>query len=152
MGAGGIVNFIMLNPSTATDTVDDATIRKCCGFAKRWGYRGIVVTNLFAYRATEPRDLQKLLASSDTWDIAKGGRRNFETVLDIAAKEADLIVCAWGEHGRLLWHASELIEELRKHLNLSVIGLTRNGKPLHPSRAPYTDAPMAWLQKRLEVA
>src|ERR1700744_1291942 len=61
MGSGEIVNFVMLNPSTADDKFDDPTIRKCCGFAKRWGYSGIIVTNLFAFRATDPKDLHALI-------------------------------------------------------------------------------------------
>ena len=55
----GTVNFIMLNPSTADAQEDDPTIRRCIGFAKAWGYGGIVVTNLFAYRATNPKELKK---------------------------------------------------------------------------------------------
>ena len=48
--------FVMLNPSTADERDDDPTIRKCIGFAKRWGCGGIKVVNLYAFRATNPRD------------------------------------------------------------------------------------------------
>lgn len=51
------VMFIMLNPSTADAYEDDPTIRRCINFAKSWGYGGIVVGNLFAYRATNPKKL-----------------------------------------------------------------------------------------------
>lgn len=54
------VLFIMLNPSTADGDVDDPTIRRCIGFAKSWGYGGIYVGNLFAYRATDPKELLKV--------------------------------------------------------------------------------------------
>src|SRR5688572_12557148 len=50
----GDVAFVGLNPSTADDEKDDPTIRRCIGFAKRWGYGGVVMLNLFAYRATRP--------------------------------------------------------------------------------------------------
>jgi hypothetical protein len=141
IGTGGQVNFVMLNPSTADDLVDDPTIRKCVGFAKRWGYSRMVVTNLFAYRATEPRDLQSLLGNSETWDIAKGGPENERVVINNAL-ESDLVCCAWGEHGRILWQADALIRRLATEFDLWCIGITAAGKPLHPSRAAYTDAPV----------
>ena len=50
--------FIGLNPSTADETLDDPTIRRCIDFAKRWGYGGLVMANLFAYRATEPSEMK----------------------------------------------------------------------------------------------
>jgi hypothetical protein len=51
------VNFICLNPSTATETIDDPTIKRCMRFSRRWGYDGMCVTNIFAYRATNPVDM-----------------------------------------------------------------------------------------------
>jgi len=46
---------IGLNPSTADETENDPTIRRCIGFAKREGCGGLVMLNLFAVRATDPR-------------------------------------------------------------------------------------------------
>lgn len=51
---GDFVMFIMFNPSTADDSKDDPTIKKCIAYAKAWGYGGIAVVNLFAYRSKHP--------------------------------------------------------------------------------------------------
>ena len=87
----GTVNFIMLNPSTADAQEDDPTIRRCIGFAKAWGYGGIVVTNLFAYRATNPKELKKV--------DKPFGEHNHLYQLEAAVISSELTVCAWGAHG-----------------------------------------------------
>lgn len=49
--------FVGLNPSTADETEDDQTIRRCVGFAMDWGYGGLCMGNLFAIRATKPKNM-----------------------------------------------------------------------------------------------
>lgn len=135
IGTGGTVNFIMLNPSTATDVFDDPTIRKCIGFAKRWGFRRLVVTNLFAFRATDPRELKSCSPA-----LAIGPDNDFEAIAREAAG-ADCIVCAWGLHGSWLGRDSHVMDVVLRGKTLGCIGRTRDGAPLHPSRAAYTSAP-----------
>src|SRR4051812_29172166 len=55
---GEVCCFIGLNPSTADETTDDATIRKCRKYAKRWGFAGMLMLNVFAFRATNPADMK----------------------------------------------------------------------------------------------
>lgn len=141
MGSGGIVNFLMLNPSTADDTFDDQTIRKCCGFAKRWGYRGIIVTNLFSFRATDPRDLHSLIRDGRI-DVAIGDEN--DTAIANAANEADIVVVAWGANAAS--YQDRVNAVMGMFLRPSCIGLTNGGHPLHPCMAGYTDAPLPFLQ------
>lgn len=123
--------FVMLNPSTANADQDDPTIRKCVGFAKRLGYGSIEVVNLYAYRATDPKDLWAQPAE----------RRNVpenDKAIRVAAGRAQTIVCAWGAHSRELARESEvlrIIYELTE--SRYCLGVTTKGKPCHPLMLPY---------------
>lgn len=143
MGDGGTVNFIMLNPSTADDVFDDATIRRCIGFAKRWGYSGIVVTNLFAYRATQPKDLMTLVGQNVGLAIGDDNAAH----LGREARAAKLIVCAWGDNCDILPHRDlDVIATLRDY-DLYCIRKTKKGNPAHPVREPYVNAPQILYSK-----
>jgi hypothetical protein len=148
MGDGGIVNFIMLNPSTADDVFDDATIRRCVGFAKRWGFSGLVVTNLFAYRATQPNDLWALVNLEGGRDAAIGEGNNDH--IEREAKSAKMVVCAWGDNCELIpLRDLEVIQLLLRDRNLYCIRRTVKGNPVHPVRERYTDAPELFYSKTL---
>src|SRR5207247_8521841 len=54
------IAFVLLNPSTADEQRNDPTIRRCMGFARAWNVGSMVVVNLFAYRATDYRELLKI--------------------------------------------------------------------------------------------
>lgn len=121
--------FIMLNPSTAGADLDDNTIRRCIRFAYFWGYGGIHVVNLHAFRSKSPKELRKAKDSI--------GPRNDEFILKIAEtikQNRGRIVCAWGEHGNYLGRAEIVSDMLRKRgCKLYCLGLTQKGKqPRHP--------------------
>jgi hypothetical protein len=139
IGEGGVVNFIMLNPSTADDVFDDATIRRCIGFAKRWGFSGLSVTNLFAYRATRPSDLKALLATEGGFRLAVGEENTAH--LDREAKNAQAIVCAWGDNGDVRPHRDLDVIAMLRIYDLFCIRRTAKGNPAHPVRERYTDEP-----------
>ena len=90
----GKVLFIMLNPSTACGVSDDLTTIRCVNFAKKWGYGGLMIGNIYPFRAKRPKDLKKWLKTSNNglWEHREG---NIDAVHQMAY-EADLIVCAWG--------------------------------------------------------
>jgi hypothetical protein len=121
------VMFIMLNPSTADAEIDDPTIRRCVGFAKSWGYGGILVGNLFAYRATEPKTL---LTVNDPI-----GRENL-THLKVMYNESDTAICAWG-NGKLVEKLGKKFGEDYKPLSgflgrIYYLELANDGTPKHP--------------------
>jgi len=118
--------FVMLNPSTADADIDDPTIRRCVGFAKREGYGGILVANLFAYRATKPSVLKQV-------DCPVGPRNEFILAsLCHQTKAAGVpIVCAWGanaaERGRWFTQWAKA-----NGSRLVCLGTTASGEPRHP--------------------
>jgi hypothetical protein len=88
----GEVLFIMLNPSTANAWKDDLTTIRCINFAKKWGYGGISIGNIYPFRAKRPKDLKKWLLEP----ACEEAHHNNEDHVKAMANEADLIVCAWG--------------------------------------------------------
>lgn len=124
-GGEGTVLFVMLNPSTADATTDDPTIRRCLGFARQWGYARLAVGNLFALRATDPREL--LSSAVDTV-----GPEN-DSWLDQLAGGAAETIAAWGAH------RAAAPERVRRVLavvefwgSMRCLGQTKTLAPRHP--------------------
>lgn len=116
--------FVMLNPSTADAERDDPTVRRCVGFAKRWGWGGLAVVNLFAFRATSPKDLKRAQEPV--------GPDNDRHLLEFA-RRAGVAVAAWGAHGAHLGRAREVVALLRgAGVALHCLGTTADGSPRHP--------------------
>jgi hypothetical protein len=123
------VTFIMLNPSSADAGRDDPTIRRCIGFARSWGYGRLEVVNLFAYRASSPREL---FAASDPVGPVN------EAYL---ARAAGDIVVAWGNHGT---NAAERASEVAAAEDARCLGLTALGQPRHPLYVAATVTPVRY--------
>lgn len=121
---GPVANFLMLNPSTADAFALDPTNRRCVGFAQQWGFGGLVTTNLFAYRSTDPKVLRTVADPI--------GPANDEAIID-AARSADLVIAAWGNHGALL-DRGRLVHRLLSSSGVTLHQLhrTRAGHPGHP--------------------
>lgn len=129
--------IIGLNPSTADARQDDPTIRRCIGFARDWGYGGLVVTNLFAFRATYPADLK---AAADPV-----GPRNDAWIRRMAG-QVEIIVAAWGNDG--LWlDRSERVQQMLAG-RLHCLRLNAGGEPAHPLYLPAGLNPFVWLSER----
>ena len=138
------VVWVMLNPSTADASVDDPTIRKCVGFAKRWGFGGIEVVNLFAYRSTNPDVLVRACAihgidyvvgpENDAWIDGRIAHANEET---------GLVVAAWGANAsrRPLRERSSIVKkrlaERVVHVPVVCLGRGGDGQPRHPLMLSY---------------
>jgi hypothetical protein len=115
-----MINFIGLNPSTADELKDDPTMRRCIGFAKSWGYGGLYMTNLFAYRTSKPEELMKA-----TDPI---GEENDKYLL-ATEKEVTEVVFAWGVGGTFLSRNKQVLNLITKG---HYIALTKDNHPRHP--------------------
>jgi len=117
------VGFVLLNPSTADATRDDPTIRRCLRFAAAWGFGGVEVLNLFAYRTPRPK---LLFRAADPV-----GPDN-DRYLHNAARRIDPLVLAWGNHGACLGRDLHVLNLLENGRPLFCLGQTRLGQPRHP--------------------
>lgn len=129
--------FVMLNPSTADAKLDDPTIRKCIGFARRWDCGGIVVVNLYAYRATDPADLKKA-----GWPVGPENDRFIGVVGECAARDG-VLICAWGANAVGRERPRKVLDLLRNAgARPMAVAITKSGAPQHPLYAPYDGEPV----------
>ncbi len=141
--AGARALIVMLNPSTATEVQNDPTVERCERRARALGYGAFRVTNIFAFRATDPR----VMRGQDD-PVGPGN--------DAAIRESaegwvgdGLILCAWGNHGAHLGRGVAVERQLRGlGMPLHHLGLTRTGEPQHPLYIGYDRQPMLWQPAR----
>lgn len=143
-GGTGVASFVGLNPSTATETEDDPTVRKCMGFARSWACSGMVMLNAFAFRATDPR---KMMKAGDP--VGPENDAYLRAWLWMPSPFDTAIAC-WGVHGAHRdrgKHVHQLLREecgdqqqpvemdagpRRPHDRLFTFGFTKDGHPKHP--------------------
>lgn len=134
--AGRKALFVMLNPSTATEVQNDPTVERCERRARALGFGAFQVTNIFAWRDTDPR---KMRAAVDPV-----GPENDAAILE-GVQWADQVIAAWGTHGAHL-ERGPTVETLLRNTGhpLFHLGLTKDGHPKHPLYIAYTQQPEAW--------
>lgn len=122
--------FVGLNPSTADEFSDDPTIRRCVDFAKRWGYGALCMTNLFAFRATEPEQM-KIQADPI-------GAENDANLIALAG-DAGVVIASWGVHGSHRQRDDKVKRLLAG--KLFCLAISKEGLPRHPLYLPKTCKP-----------
>jgi hypothetical protein len=128
--------FVMLNPSTATEVENDPTVERCERRARALGFGAFRVLNIFAYRATDPREMRRA-------DDPVGPLN--DTAILASLPWADRIVCAWGAHGAHLGRGPAVMGMLRAAgCPLYHLGLSKDGHPKHPLYIGYAVQPQLW--------
>lgn len=123
--------FVMLNPSTADGSTDDATLRRCLSYADREGATRLEIVNLYALRSRDPRQLRNAVdpvGPENVWYV--------EQAVAALGGECDMIVAAWGAHAGIVKPTPlgvlEIACILRDAAPLYCLGLTKHGQPRHP--------------------
>jgi hypothetical protein len=128
--------FVMLNPSTADAEVDDPTIRRCVGFARALGASGILVVNLYAFRATRPADL---------WRAADPvGPHNDAVLTSVLSGRGRPVIAAWGANARpdRVDRFLQLARNAGGRRPVTALGVTKAGAPRHPLYLPASARPV----------
>lgn len=135
--SGTRIHFVMLNPSTATEIQNDPTVERCERRARALGHGAFRVTNIFAWRDTDPRKMRK---AADPV-----GPENDAAIL-AGAHWAKFTICAWGTHGAHLNRGGEVTSLLKATgTPLFHLGLSKAGHPKHPLYIAYTQQPEPWV-------
>lgn len=116
------VVFIGLNPSTADETKDDPTIRRCINFAKAWGYGSYIMCNLYGIRSTDPKGIK---AVKDPVGLMN------DACIQWAAnrEQCGVVIAAWGAG----WWAQSRVDAVTRLVSRwYCLGRTKNGSPRHP--------------------
>ncbi len=153
--------WVMLNPSRADGDTNDPTLRKCMGFATRWGYSYIEVVNLFALRATDPQALGghpvRLGAVACASHTIVGPKN--DAYIIAALQRADDVVCAWGATRVRGMDYRPRIADVERHITthrrtgstIACLGVSKHGCPKHPLYVAYEAARVHYLQPAARV-
>lgn len=117
--------FIMLNPSTADATKNDATVAKCGRLARRWGFGGIEVVNIFAIRGTDPKIIRQV-------PDPVGPGNDAAILAAMRDPRCGAIVAAWGNHGKFAGRADQVWQMLNAGLKSCCFRVSGQGEPEHP--------------------
>lgn len=135
---GRVLNYVMLNPSRATEAQNDPTVERCERRARALGFGGFAVTNLFALRETDPRAMRR--------HPHPEGPANAQIVKDVANR-ADTVLAAWGFHGAHLGQGAAVASLLRDcETPVCTLGLTKAGHPRHPLYVAYAQPLIPWAE------
>lgn len=131
------IMFLMLNPSTADEETDDPTIRRCMGFARAWGYSGLIVGNIFAYRSTDPKKLREVENPV--------GPENDEWIAKLLKEANGHVLCAWGYHGFYRGRGGSVRQLIiREGYQPMMLHMTNSGEPGHPLYLSSGMLPRPW--------
>ena len=138
-GPGRLLNYVMLNPSVADERHNDPTVERCERRARLLGFEAFSVTNIFAWRDTDPHQMKRA--------VSPNGPQN-DDILIAAARAADQVIAAWGTHGAHKERGPEVARMLASHGVVQYhLGVTKDGHPRHLLYVRYSQRPILWKNR-----
>ncbi|KKK47386.1 hypothetical protein LCGC14_3155750 [marine sediment metagenome] len=126
--SGPWVMFIGLNPSTADESLNDPTIRRCISFAWKWGYSGMFMCNAYTLVSTNPKKLNAEAPIARAASLA----------MRVIRRRCEEAVAGWGNQIVLVRGWEDRVDRLKRDLEpLHCLGVTKSGHPRHPLYLPY---------------
>lgn len=152
------VHLMMINPSKANEEISDNTLNRIIKYVSLNNAAGvlqdigkIIITNLYVVCETYPEKVDEYI-SVQSLDFVKGidadGKYNNDTIIEMANKEAQLIIIAWGK-GYIFDYDKRIQEIFSLMKNKEIYqmeDLTQEGYPRHPRTWAY-----AWKLKRCNI-
>lgn len=132
--------FIGLNPSTADEQGPDPTVRRCISYAKLWGYGGLTMLNLFAFRATDPKAML-----AEPYPVGPANNGYIFSESGLTNIQFGIVIAAWGNHGVHLERSKEIRESFRDVMPLHYLTMTKSGEPGHPLYLKGDLKPRRWV-------
>jgi hypothetical protein len=139
---GPLLVGCLVNPSTADGSVDDPTVRKFIALAKLLGFAGILIVNLYAWRATDPANLVAAMRRGE--DVV--GPENDDAIVD-AARAAGMVIAGWGPKPWAEDRARHVLRLLAPIADMHCLRRTANGSPEHPLFLPMSLRPQLYQAK-----
>jgi len=143
-GKSKSITFLMLNPSTADENVDDPTIRRCIGFANLWEFDRLFIVNLFPFRTPDPRELfKRLIPYTNT-------KENNRWICNCVLK-SKMTIAAWGSQTHQVFkeRRDEVLQTLNLLTNdLYALRVNKDGNPAHPLFLPNSVKPEPYIPGR----
>lgn len=140
-----MITWVMLNPSTADAEQDDPTVRRCVSFSRRWGFGTLAIVNLFALRATDPKEVKRAVEL----DIVTAIGPQCDAAIRENTSISSAVVVAWGSPGWAVPRAVQIWLDILAPLPLPKVclGVTDNGSPRHPLYVADDTRPLHWRMK-----
>ncbi len=129
------VAIVGLNPSTADEVVNDKTTIRCIKYAQSWGYGGLVLLNLFAFRTPDPKVLKR--------QADPVGKEN-DRYIQMYSENCEITVAAWGNDGKHIGRDEKVLPLLSR---VHFLKLSKEGCPWHPLFLPLSATPYPWRRE-----